>query len=232
MAYLAGKESGCGLLLGAAGSGKSLVLSLFGQQQLKNGAAVATVSALASSAPEMLLMIGAGWQARVHVSDSLPELWQTTTDRLRQLTYDQVPALLLVDDLHQATADGAALVDRLQAKVEGDGVSLVVIAACDPQCSDFLSPRFLARAELQIELDPWTLEETTDYLQNWRARTGMVSQDYSSEGMEVLHNLSAGIPRHVRQLAELALLAGSGTNEQHLNAALIQSAYEELSISR
>src|SRR5260221_10482554 len=104
MAYLAGKGTACGLLLGPAGCGKSLLLSLFANQQRKAGAAVAHVSALGLASTELLREVGVAWGASVGSADDLPRLWQRTTARLLELTHEQTPALLLVDDLHQALA--------------------------------------------------------------------------------------------------------------------------------
>ncbi len=231
LAYLAEKGAACGLLLGPDGCGKSLVLSRFAEQQRKTGAAVAAVSLLGESATEILSAIALGWGVDVRTSDELPSRWQKTTDRLRVLSLEQVPGLLLVDDLDQALAEGAALIDRLHAFAEGSGSNLVLIAACEVGGLELLSPRILARAQLRVELDFWTLEESNGFLRQWLARKGN-QQEFDRQALEVLHDLAEGIPRRVRQLAELTLLAGSGTNGDNLSEDIVEAAYEELCIGR
>ncbi len=228
LAYLADKGSACGLLLGPGGCGKSLVLSRFAQQQRQKGAAVAAVGAVGALAGEMLTAIGTAWGADVRVSDELPQVWQRTTDRLRVLSLEQIPALLIVDDLDRAGGEGSALVDRLQSFAEGTGENLVLIAAAEIRGRNLLSPRFLARAELRAELDVWTHEESKGFLQQWQLQRGGENQEFDRQAMEVLHDLAEGIPRRVRQLAELTMLAGSRTKDGPLSEDIVEAAYEEL----
>ncbi|MCE9527826.1 MAG: ATP-binding protein [Planctomycetales bacterium] len=203
LAYLAEKGSACGLLFGPSGCGKSLILTRFAQHQRRQGAAVAAVSALGASASEMLLEIGSSWGANVRNTDVLPNLWQKTTDRLRELCFEQVSALLIVDDLHLALAEGAAVLDRLCAFADASGSSLVLVIACEAGRQDLLTSRILSQAELRVELDYWTREET-----------------------------AGGNPQRVRQLAELTLLAGSGINDEPIGEDVVQAAYDELCVAR
>jgi general secretion pathway protein A len=227
LAYLAAKPSGCGLLLGPSGCGKTLILSLFAQEQKKAGAAVAAISAVDAATRDILLEIGSGWGAPVRAVDDLACLWRKTTDRLRELHYEQTPALLLADDLHQATAEEAALVDRLQSFREASEVNLVVIAAGQEHCENGFSSRLLARVQLRIELDFWTLEETAGYLQHWLAQNVAQDQEFDSQAIEVLHELAEGVPRKVRRLAELAAYAGSG-RDKPWSEDVVRGAFEEL----
>jgi type II secretory pathway predicted ATPase ExeA len=231
LAYLAERGAACGLLLGPGGCGKSLVLSRFAQHQRQSGAAVTAVSSLGASARELLSAIATDWGVEVRTSDELPRLWQKTTDRLRVLNFEQVPALLLVDDLDQALPEGATIIDRLQAFAEGSGTGLVLIAACEASSLGPLSPRLLARAELRVELDFWTLEETSGFLNRWLTQRAD-QQEFDRQAMEVLYDLAEGVPRRVRQLAELTLIAGSGSKGRYLSEEIVEAAYEELRIGR
>lgn len=227
LAYLAAKPSGCGLLLGPSGCGKTFILSLFAQEQRKTGAAVAAISAVDATPRDLLLEIGSGWGASVRGADDLGCLWRKTTDRLRELHYEQTPAILLIDDLHRATAEEGALIDRLQAFREASNVNLVVIAAGQEHCENGLSSRLLARLQLRIELDFWTLEETAGYLQHWLAQNVAKDQEFDSQAIEVLHELAEGVPRKVRRLAELAAFAGSGRGRPW-SEDVVRGAFEEL----
>lgn len=227
LAYLAARTPACGLLLGPSGCGKTFILSLFAGQQRKAGAAVATLSAVGSATTDTLLEIGSGWGAPVRVGDDLPCLWRKTTDRLRELHYEQTPAILLVDDLHRATAEDAGWIDRLQAFREASDVNLVVIAACQTHSENRLSSRLLARIQLRLELDFWMLEETAGFLQHWLSRNVTSDQEFDTQAIEVLHELAEGVPRQVRRLAELAAFAGSSRGKPW-SADVVRGAFEEL----
>lgn len=138
LSYLAERGSACGLLLGPTGSGKSLILSRFAQQQQRQGAAVAAVNALGATAKELLLEIGSAWGASVRNSEEFHLLWEAVNDRLRELDIEQVPALLLVDDLPHAAEDGKALVDRLHAFAETGQAKLLLVAVSDSRCQNLL----------------------------------------------------------------------------------------------
>ena len=45
-----------------------------------------------------------------------------------------------------------------------------------------------------------------------------------------LYELSCGVPRRVAQLADLALLAGAGLELEQVDAATVESAYQELGV--
>lgn len=232
LAYLAEKGSACGLLLGPSGCGKSLILSRFASQQRQQGAAVASVNALGASANELLVEIGSLWGAYVRPNDELLQLWQRTTDRLRELYFEQVSALLIVDNLHQAPAESAALIDRLHAYGEVTPTNLVLVTACEAGHEDSLTTRTLSCSELRVELDVWTLEETAGFLQHWLMRSGGESQEFDGQAIEVLHELAEGNPRRVRQLAELTLLAGSAMGDRSMREEVVQAAYDELCVGR
>lgn len=230
LAYLGGKGSACGLLLGPAGCGKSLILDRFARAQRKTGAAVACVNAAGVAAGDVLRAIGTDWGGCPKVSDELPQLWQIAADRLRVLSLERIPAILLVDDLEQARDDAAAVIDRLHSFAEGTGASLILVAAADDRSQGLLSPRFLARVELRVELDFWTLEESSGFLQQWLSQRS-AGQEFDPQAMEVLHELAEGVPRRVRQLAELTLVAGSRT-EGNLSEEVVEAAYQELNLGR
>ncbi len=178
------------------------------------------------------MAIGAAWGADVRTADDQPQQWKKTTDRLRVLSLDQVPVVLLMDDLNQAQDEVAVMLDRLQALAETNGANLVLIAAADDRCQGMLSPRLLSRVELRVELDVWSPAESCGFLEQWLQRQGGDDQRFDNQAMEVLHDLAEGIPRRIRQLAELTLLAGTRTADGNLSEEVVGAAYDELNIGR
>ena len=45
-----------------------------------------------------------------------------------------------------------------------------------------------------------------------------------------LHELTGGVPRRIKQLADLALLAGAGGNMAQIEPSTIDSVYQELGV--
>jgi type II secretory pathway predicted ATPase ExeA len=91
-----------------------------------------------------------------------------------------------------------------------------------------LGDRLLALSELRIEVEPWGAEETRDYLRHALDRAGVAESVFGETAIERLHELTLGIPRRISQLAELALLAGAGSQQEVIDGETVEAAFAEL----
>ena len=82
--------------------------------------------------------------------------------------------------------------------------------------------------DLRIDLNPWIEEDTVGYLQAALVDAGRFDPVFDDEALEALHELSAGVPRRVVRLANLALLAGAAAEMDLIDAATVQAAHDEL----
>ena len=62
------------------------------------------------------------------------------------------------------------------------------------------------------------------------ADAGRSTPIFSPPALARLHDLSAGIPRRVKQLADLALLAGAGQGLVQIEPDTIDAVYQELGV--
>src|SRR3954464_15481474 len=83
-------DSGCsfGLLIGAAGSGKSTVLSAFASRAERRGKLVAVANAAASDEVALLTSIATG--LHIEVEDSAGRVWRRIVERLEELKLEGV----------------------------------------------------------------------------------------------------------------------------------------------
>jgi general secretion pathway protein A len=221
--FLREQRSRLGLLLGPAGSGKSLVLAEFARTARKSGAAVAAVSASGSEEQQLLAAFTAGWNV---AEDGNPgQTWPAIADRLEELKLECVPVLALIDDLDRATPAALAVVERLVSLSE---VPLTAIVAARPATAHRLGGRLLEQADLRIDLMPWSEEETAEYLQGSLAQAGRQQAAFDAAAVRRLFELSGGAPRRVNQLAQLALLAGASQQLVQIDAATIDAVQDEL----
>jgi type II secretory pathway predicted ATPase ExeA len=227
--FLVEHRSRFGLLVGPAGSGKSLVLGEFTRRQQSAGAAATLVGATGLTGRELLLEIATEWGCNPSLSADTGTLWRLATDRLAELRMEQVPAVLALDDLDAASGDALTLVERLLQVPE---VELTVIAAARDESVSELGKRLLDLAELRIELALWTADDTRDYLQASLAAVGRVEPAFAERAVERLFQLSGGAPRRVGQLAQLALVAGAGQNLTQIDEQTVLAVHEELSTAR
>jgi type II secretory pathway predicted ATPase ExeA len=227
--FLLESQSRFGLLMGPAGSGKSLVLSQFAQRAARGGALVAAASALVPAGGHFFAAAADGWQldginggANGGAADC-----QAIANRLQELSLENLSAVLLIDDLDRAGSDTAGIIEWL---VSLPDVPLTVVAVARAQSAERINPRLLDQVALRIDLTPWNDEETRDYLASSLASAGRVQPAFDEAATRRLVELSGGIPRRVNRLAELALVAGAGQQLARIDRRTVEAVMEELSV--
>jgi type II secretory pathway predicted ATPase ExeA len=229
LTFLVENRSQLGLLTGPAGCGKSLVLAQFAQQQRAGGAAAALVGVGGLLPCEFLLEVATEWGVNPPDTDDAGSLWRLTADRLAQLRLEQVPAVIMLDDIDVAAAETLAVVQRL---LSAPDAGLTVVAAARDASVHRLPEWLHERAELRIELALWTEDETNDYLRATLRRAGRQQPAFADQAVQRLFQLSAGVPRRVNQLAQLALVAGAGQNLAQIDEQTVLAVHEELCAAR
>jgi general secretion pathway protein A len=223
-------RDGCcpfGLLLGPAGTGKSLVLAEFAARAARSGALVAFARAAGADELALLVPLAAGLQMDVEADAA--RLWWRLIDRMEELKLECLNAVVLLDDLDRAVISGVALVERLLAMADAP---LTVVATARPETAAHMGSRLLEQAALRIDLGAWNETETRDYVQGRLTSAGRTQPAFDNAAIRRLFELSGGSPRRINQLAELALLAGAGQQLAQIDEGTIDAVQEELSASR
>lgn len=225
--FLLESRSRLGLLLGPAGSGKTLVLAEFARRVQRTGTAIAVASAAAADSSQLLAQLAGGLGSTESTSALNP--WSAVAERLEELRLEGIPAVALVDDLDRAASGTATTIERLLALPEA---LLTVVATARPRTLARLGADLLDQAALRIDLTPWSEEETGSYLESTLAAAGRQQPAFEPAAVRRLSELSGGAPRKVNQLAQLALLAGAGQGLSRVDAETIDGVEEELSAAR
>ncbi len=217
-----------GLLIGAHGSGKSLLLEVFAEELRRGGQPVAKLNLLGVDGPELPRLLAEQFDLNPGSGLAGPSLWRLVTDRIAEYRYEQLGAVVLLDDADQATRQVLAQVARLAHLDPSPDSKLTIVLAGRPEQIGRLGDWLLELAELRIDIAPWESGDTEDYLKQTLSRAGREEPLFDGPAVERLHELSQGIPRRINQLADLALLAGAGRDLQQIDADTIESVYEEL----
>jgi type II secretory pathway predicted ATPase ExeA len=228
--FLVEQRRRLGLLMGPAGSGKSLLLEVFAQQLRRAGHAVARVNLLGVPPTEMLCLLAAQLGLNPDPTALLSSLWRTVSDRLAECRYQQVQAVLLFDNADQAGRRVLGQLARLTQHDPSPEARLTLVLAGRYDRMGRLGDRLLDLAELRIDVAAWQENETADYLRRSLAEAGRESPVFDDPAVAKLHELSHGIPRRVSQLADLALVAGAGRQLQRIDAQMVESVYQELGV--
>jgi general secretion pathway protein A len=137
---------------------------------------------------------------------------------------------LLLDDADEASAEVLEVIYRLTQCEASTGANLTLVVA--GRSTNWRSPhsRFWELAELRIDLEPWDLDESNNYLQQSLAKAGRTKAAFQSDAVVRLHELSGGKPRKLNQLADLALLAAAGQGLPLVDSHTVDAVCEELSL--
>jgi|688.fasta_scaffold03027_3 type II secretory pathway predicted ATPase ExeA len=140
--------------------------------------------------------------------------------------YQGLSTIVFLDDVHLAS-DEVAL-DVLRLLDAHQNLSIVISA------TEIVSPKFQQlvqnRAQLLIELRPWSLTDVEQFVQRSIASAGGNPLLFSDQAIVRLHELSDGIARRLIQILEITLLAGASNNAEIITPDLVDAAAEEISI--
>jgi type II secretory pathway predicted ATPase ExeA len=226
--FLVENQRRLGLLLGMPGSGKTLLLEVFGRQLKAAGHQVALVNLLSLDTRAFLWELATQLHRNPSPTETPFQLWRIVVDRLEEYRYQRLPTILLFDDADEMSAEIVPYVIRLLRQDPSAQSMLTVVLSADPRRVGRLASRLLELCELRMELDSWEPDDTRKYLQQSLTRAGTQQAVFESEAASRLHELAHGIPRQVSYLAELALVAGAGQHLSQIDAATVEAVFADL----
>ncbi len=228
--FLVDEHRTLGLLAGARGSGKSMLLEVLSRQLPAVRSQTVLLSAAGIDLHEFLWLAAGRLGVEISPHASQFTLSRTVVDHLLANRYQQLATVLLVDDADEAREEVLVEVSRL-AQINADRqAQMTIVLAAKPSRLGRLGARLLDLAELRIDVDGWEDDETAAYVKTSLARAGRSTPVFSEAALARLHEQAGGIPRRVQQLADLALLAGAGQNLGQIEPELIDSVIGELGI--
>jgi general secretion pathway protein A len=228
--FLVEERRTLGLLLGESGSGKSLLLEVFAKELGLINREHALVSLVGASRAELLWSLAG--QLGVECSRSRGEfaLYRALGDHILANRYQQIATVLLLDDADEAQGEVLEEVIRLAQLNQTHDARLTVVLTAHSERLHRLGARILETAELRVDLDGWDLDDTAAFVKQSLAEAGRSTPIFSEGALRRLYELTGGVPRRIKQLADLALLGGAGSNLAQIEADLIESVYQELGI--
>lgn len=229
----------CGLLLGDTGTGKSIVQQEFARQQRRETAAVAQFSVLGLSRQEFLWTLAAEMGSNPSTQTDEFACWRLVRDSLAKLYYQQQRFVVLLDDVDEAGTAGPgtkpnrevlaciAILVRQNAALSS---ATTVIMSSRLATAGKVGKSLLDLAELRIDLVPWDEKETSNYITELLRQAGRDAPIFTKQALERIFALTRGVPRRINQLADLALIAGAGTQIKEIDADVIDNVSAELGV--
>lgn len=226
--FLAVHRRGVGVVLGASGSGKSMLLAVFAEAMRRAGQAVAAVNLTGLGSDEFLRLVNASLGSQPLRTDHRAQLWHSLDDRIAECRYQELEAVVLVDDADAAQGDVATTLQRL-AKIDvGPDRRLSIVLAGRYDRIGNVGSDLLELADLRIDLIPWDIVDTERFVHESVSRAGADPAIFTGSAILRIHQRAGGLPRRVGQLAHSALLAGAGRGVERIEPDLVDSACDEL----
>jgi general secretion pathway protein A len=101
----------------------------------------------------------------------------------------------------------------------GQPTLLPMVQRCGP---------FDERLDVKVLLPALSAEETAEYVQHRLSAAGASREIFSEDGLEAVHELSAGVPRRINRLCDLALLVGFANGQHTIDAETLRAIHGEL----
>ncbi len=219
-----------GLVLGHGGTGKTLLLNQLARELRAQGVTTVVVSCNGADTAHLLHSLANGMGLNVPHNVGLASLWGRLADRIAERRYQQLQTVLLLDDAECGPQDlHTTAVRWLRLDTALDPLHTLVLSA-RTQGVAALGAELLEAVDLRVDLDPWTVEETRQYIQHSLARAGGATSLFEESALYRLHELSGGTPRRVVQIADLALVAAAGQELQTIDPRTIENVHRELTL--
>jgi general secretion pathway protein A len=78
---------------------------------------------------------------------------------------------------------------------------------------------------------PLSEKETSDYVRHRLSVAGARDASiFTESALQMLYDLSGGIPRRINQLADMALVAGMGKDKKSIDEAMIKEAASSIGV--
>ena len=228
LGYLVEHRRRFGLMLGPAGTGKSLVLRAAADDAKRLGREVAVIDLFGIDSHDLLWKLAVTLQLGPNERWSHSALWRAVTDHWHALHSARLPSLLLLDHLERAESDSLVLIERLlHLDVANEGC-LTVLAAAREVANDLLLEGLAEQSDLRIELPRLDRHETAMFVREWLDKSNHDRECFSRNALETVFDLSGGSPREIIRLCQLSFAAAERDELDLINSVTLLEVTSEL----
>lgn len=227
------EKKGFLMLCGEVGTGKTTIIRTFLNQLPENVSTSLILNPLLSTY-ELVKTINEDFGISVE-SESI----QTQINALNQFVLETNKkgnnAVVVIDESQNLSTEALEMV-RLLSNLETESYKLLqIVLVGQPELEEKLLSQELRqlaqRIQIYCHLDPLNFEHTANYIQYRIHRAGnhpMVK--FEKSALKEIYKLSAGIPRKINLLCELALLGAFSQESKIISKRLVSRAKREVPV--
>jgi general secretion pathway protein A len=221
---------GLALVLGEAGTGKSMIVRRF-VQRLRPGDHVVVITIPTAGHLNIVKELARG------LGVSLPALPKTQRclARLRKQLIreagDETRSIVVIDQAENLSNDDLIELAAVSEFRNQDRRLLSIVLVGQPELMSLLNQPEFARLRQQAftrrVLEPLSLEQTGAYIRHRLERAGAAHAEiFDRRAVELIHRHAAGNPRIINKVCNAALVAAYGAERTAVDRALIQEVIE------
>ncbi len=231
--YAIENHRGAAMLTGASGLGKTLLVQLLRSTLAEHVAPIIHLVLPRMGSTELLAYLADEFLGSA-ASPAAPGVHQSVRqirDFLEKNVQAGRHAAIVVDEAH--SIDDPAVLETLRMllnfEVEGHpALTLLLVGQTELITTVERTPQLEERLDVKCLLRPLGRAETAAYVAHRLRSAGAVEELFSEEALVALYELSAGVPRRINRLCDLALLVGYAEELDSITAPHLQSVHREL----
>jgi general secretion pathway protein A len=221
--YCIEQDKALAVLHGRAGCGKTQVLSVLAEQVRRTQRFLAAGSLANLSEREFLRLLEEQLRLGGTEKDSLAIRRRRILDFFQSTAESGLQTVLLLDGLERAEESAVWAIKRLVEFHNQRLAELTIILSLNPGRHSRPVQELLELAEMGVELPPLAREQTESYVQKRLETAGRPGPVFNADAIDELQQLTAGVPREINRLCDLAMLAGMDENRTAIGRDLIAS---------
>lgn len=235
--YAVENRRAAAVLAGPSGVGKSMLLRLLGDRLPAGVGPVLRIDFTCLSGDELLGQIAgqfdrrSGDGERAGAGDAVASIELSLR---RAMKAGQHP-LLLVDEAHlldprEHLEPLRQLLNVAAAESAGEGAWTILLCGMTSLVANLhRNPALHDRVAVQAMLHAFTSQDTAAYIAHGLRTAGCKhSGIFTADAVELIHQLTDGVPRRINSLCDLALMVGFAQEARGIDASLVENVYAEM----
>jgi type II secretory pathway predicted ATPase ExeA len=225
--HLCERGSGCGLLLGQPGCGKSLILRRLVRKAARMAQRSFLIDLSGLDAAEFRWRLCAGLKINPGGRETRTQLWTRLTDAVQGSRPGRGSVAVFMDHADQAGADILPELRRWLQLADDNGRIVTVISSRAAIPSDLMSAigDFI---DLRTEVLPLSVDEARGFVADWTREEAVEPTSFEANAATAMHQLTGGKPRDLARLLRLAALASQAEGGVCLDGAAIEALRAEM----
>jgi type II secretory pathway predicted ATPase ExeA len=228
LSYVVDEKKSCGVLTGAYGTGKTLILKSLERQFKKKGYIFSSVQNPRLDDLGLLKIILHNFTG-YNVPKAKEDVLMGIERFLKDTFQDGKHVVVAIDEAQLINDESVFEELRLLLNFQTETRFLLTLLLCgQPELKGKLdsNKQFSQRITLSYHLKPLDFAETERYVAHRLEVAGLKENIFDAKAMELIYDRSGGIPRWINNIANMSMLAAFSKGEKTITEELVAEGVE------